>query len=191
MKKVLLFILFAAFGAAGLWNMAVGIGAVAEAAQSSGWPTTPGQVFLARVHRTRSPGLRSRSTTYEPEVSYTYGVGGQTFIGTMIAPGRLWSSASAYDAVNTFPVGARPPVCYAPSHPQTSVLVSGLHAASLGALVFGLVLGTFAAVFGKICLGVARGKQLEEIGAINVGLGGWLTAVLVIAEVGCLIWLAQ
>ena len=147
-KKVLLSILLAVFGTFGTWLIVRGLGDVSEAAESSGWPTTPGTVLSAEVHTQTSSARHSNSTSYAPVISYSYAVNGENFVGTAITPGRMWGSSSAYAAVRRFSAGSHPAVYYSPAQPGQAVLIPGLHFYNFAPFLCGLLAFTFPAVFG-------------------------------------------
>jgi hypothetical protein len=143
-------ILFALFAAVtmplGLWIAYNGGLAAVEAEQSAAWPSAKGQVTASHVRVSVSHGRHGSHTSYTPVIYYTYAVGWTTYTGTVVTPGRLWGSKSAYAAVNSHPVGVAQ-VHYDPAHPSTSTLEMGLHPANFGQFVIGLLVATFGALF--------------------------------------------
>jgi len=183
----LVFVLFAPFGIGHLWH---GLNDAMEASQSATWPTTTGKIVSSTV--VKSGG--NRGTSYKPAITYAYTVAGQNYSGTTISPGRYWVSASAYQAVHQFPVGSNPTIFYSPSDPAKSVLVAGLRGINFGTTVMGLLICTFASVFGVVGFGALRGKtdrsgaMVMAPGSVSSRLALFLT-LAVFAEVGLLIYL--
>jgi hypothetical protein len=131
----------------GIWLVKGGLGDVIEAAQSPGWPTTTGFITHSTLLSSTSHGRRS-STSYQPEITYTYTVSGAEHAGTVITPGRHWTFSSSREAVQLFPQGSRPTVSYSRSNAADAILQPGLHAANFTQLVLGLLALTFALPWG-------------------------------------------
>jgi len=187
-------IFFALFAALtipfGLWTASKGFTLATEASQSSSWPWAPGQIVKSHVRVSVSHGRHS-STSYTPEIDYTYAVDGTSYTGTMIAPGRMWGSKSAYAAVNAHPSGAATDVRYDPAHPATCVLEPGLRGASFSEALMGIMMVTFGSIFALAIMNIQpTGSRIQ----LRSGtLGGKMIFGLIgllVAEIAVLIWLS-
>jgi Protein of unknown function (DUF3592) len=195
MARILFLMIFLVGTAFGIWLLNDGIADVVEAAQSSGWPTTPGEVTRSTIKSSTSSG-RHRGTSYTPDIAYTYFVSERTYTGTVTVPGREWGLASSEEVVRLFPQGSKPRVVYSPTDPSKSLLEPGLHTANFGQVMLGLFALTFAAPFGLAGLLTARhsdGKAALRTARKTWRLK-WLMPLLILAlfvEFFLAIWLSR
>ncbi len=100
------------------------------------WSTTQG-----RITRSETVWVGGRTRSPRPDISYTYEVGAQTFVGQRIAfeYGHVYSRESVEQLLKEFPVGATPQVYYDPDRPQESTLRQS-HVGLMSGLVVGALL---------------------------------------------------
>jgi len=112
----------------------------AEASQS--WPSTRGQVTMARVqHNVSTDSEGDRHDYYSPLVEYTYEVGGQAYTGRTIRFGfnpSFGNEAKAQAALASYPVGAQVTVYYNPNNPAEAVLERKASATNTG-MILGII----------------------------------------------------
>lgn len=164
-----------------------------EARASATWPAAPGHIVASHVKRSVSHGRHGSSTSYTPEINYTYLVAGKTYTGTVVTPGRNWGSKSSFAAVNAHPAGSTAPVYYSPGDPSVALLEPGLHASNFGRLLLGMVLATFGSIFALVGTYSVRspGKNSMSLPPHTVPTRLILPLFgLLAAEVAALIWLS-
>lgn len=86
---------------------------------SLAWHMTTGKIVKSRVEV-----LGGEHTTVSPRIVYEYDVYGRTYQGEQIRAGGLWRgpTRSAYDIVDSYPVGATVTVYYDPNNPEDAAL---------------------------------------------------------------------
>lgn len=119
--------------------------------QISSWPSTPGKIETAQVHKTvvqrGTVGSYRNATVYIPKIQYTYTIQGALFHGDTIGNRPSYSdmgNSGAKRLVGRFPAGATVPVYYNPeAHTQAvleKTLLPNLFGLFLGFGVAGLAL---------------------------------------------------
>jgi hypothetical protein len=100
-----------------------GIAKYRVGAASVDWPTVEGRITGARLASTRS----DNKTKYQPNVTYTYEVGGASLQGSRITAVSSYTSRGKASAVLArYPVGASVTISYDPENPRSSVLEPGV-----------------------------------------------------------------
>jgi hypothetical protein len=133
--------------AIGLFLVPVAIYRIAQAMQSSNWPTAPGVIRQSEYITVLVPRQRKGSLQeHVLQMSYDYEVNGQQYTGTrrtMMSATTL-SEQTARDIVAKYPVGSNVKVYYNPSNPSHCCLETGLmtlHWALLLSGIAGFALG--------------------------------------------------
>jgi hypothetical protein len=109
------------FGGVGWWlnKKSKDARALREAAKN--WASTPGKVVTSRVEVSGGD-----HTTVSPHIVFQYNVYGRDYSGSQIKAGDAhwasYTSRTAYDAVDKYPVGADVTVYYDPENPEISAL---------------------------------------------------------------------
>lgn len=120
--------------------------------QSASWQTAAGTVLDARLATSSGTG-RNSGTHYSPHISYTYNVGGRSFVGDQLSFGRLTRGSGYGDAqqvLKRYRRGTIVAVHFDPARPERSVLQPGWTWGS----VFMAAMGTIFALLG---LAIFRG----------------------------------
>lgn len=120
--------------------------------QSASWQTAAGTVLDARLATSSGTG-RNSGTHYSPHISYTYNVGGRSFVGDQLSFGRLTRGSGYGDAqqvLKGYRRGTIVAVHFDPARPERSVLQPGWTWGS----VFMAAMGTIFALLG---LAIFRG----------------------------------
>ena len=90
-------------------------------AAAGNWASTTGKVVTSRVEVSGGD-----HTTVSPHIVFQYAVYGMEYSNSQIKAGDVhmstYSSRSAYDIVDKYPVGAAVTVYYDPEHPEQSAL---------------------------------------------------------------------
>jgi hypothetical protein len=131
---------------AGLVAVGKGLRIIYQARESASWVATDGQITHSQVV-SKSAG---DSTSYTPEVQYSYRVKDEEYIGTRIFHGdEGYSSNGDYARRNVerYPVGRKVSVYYDLQKPSSAVLEPGVSKKSYFPLVLGLGFVLFAAWF--------------------------------------------
>ena len=93
---------------------------------SQNWPSVEGQIESSRVRRSTSSreGTGATSSSYRPEIKYTYSVMGNNYEGHRIGFGVPVGSfeSAAKQVVARYPHGATRTVYYNPRNPAQAVL---------------------------------------------------------------------
>lgn len=112
------------FGAVGLIMLLVYISARMRTAASQNWPSVEARIDESRVHRMTSTSRGHTSSSYVPEIKYTYSVMGNAYQGSHIGFGVTMSGwlSSAEKVVARYPEGATRTVYYNPQKPAQAVL---------------------------------------------------------------------
>jgi hypothetical protein len=147
-----------------LW-LFIGIGAVVicfgmnlafQSIRCGSWPTTEGIIRTSSMGRHRG---NKGGTTYSADVSYDYSVWGSRYTGTKVAFGMMSASSSyARGVLDHYPVGAKVPVHYSPSDPETAVLETGIHGGTW--ICFGV--GSVFALFGIMFLQLMKRANADQ-----------------------------
>jgi hypothetical protein len=140
---VAMLLLFSGVATAGAALLGGSGGAWLESRSADGWNAVEGVVTRSAVVRAGQP--RSSSPRFEPDVEYSYAVGGTEFTGTRVsfdpAPGMARTEAEAL-VLDRYRQGAAVTVYVDPASPGRSVLDrSGGGLALLFAALGGLLLG--------------------------------------------------
>ena len=121
------------------------------------WPVTDGVIRSAWMKPSSSG---KGSTTYKPEVTYTYQVAGVSYKGDKIAIGQVSSSAGyAQGVLDRYPVGTNISVHYSPTNPAKAVLETGIH----GGTWICLGVGTAFAMFGVMFLRILTAAEKAQL----------------------------
>ncbi len=112
------------FGGVGLVMLLIYLNAHVRAAASQNWPSVEGQIDSSRVRRMSRSSSGNSSSSYFPEVRYTYSVMGNTYQGNHVGFGVPISGfqSSAKQVVGRYPRGATRTVYYNPQNPAQAVL---------------------------------------------------------------------
>lgn len=106
-------------------------------ASSLGWPRVSGKITSSEVATLIGTTRRgSRVTTYQPEVTCEYQVGGEQFRTSRLVVGRDWRSGgvtrgTAEGIVATYPVGGSVDVAYRPGDPSNGLIRRQLSVSAL------------------------------------------------------------
>ena len=96
-----------------------------KAEESQSWASTSGQITESYVRRQDSVDNEGYSTTtYYPEIRYSYEALGREYIGDQVAFGGSvgGTKTRAHDGLANYPVGRNVIVFYEPSRPEEAVL---------------------------------------------------------------------
>ena len=148
------------FAALGLIGLVYGGIQIARAAESGGWPTTPGKIVYGKIDVSEAVTKADdddetgrRETSFGPRLIYQYDVGGRTYYSNQRRWGQLFGADEdwAAEIAERYPPGAAMPVAYSPENPQLAVLEPGmaseaywLPGAGLASCLFGLAVMIFA-----------------------------------------------
>jgi hypothetical protein len=146
--RVVGFLFFGLFLAAGLFLLYTAHKTGSEALASTEWPDTSGFVTYSDIHESSD----SDGTTYGADVRYTYDVSGVGYRGDRIFIGEYSTSSYSWAAgyVEKYPVDAEVKVYYDPAEPGRSVLEPGLDWFGVGLFfIMGLAF-TAAGGFGSL-----------------------------------------
>jgi hypothetical protein len=128
--------------------LAGGLGAIA-ALGARHWPTAEGIVLSARTYLRRS----SDGDEYQPEITYRYQVGDQTYVGNRLVFGARHyrvDKVAARKTVARYPAGSTVRVYYKPGKPERAVLEPRY--APAGLLIFLGLLFSVLSAFGLFVL---------------------------------------
>ena len=133
-------------GAIPLW---MGLRSAWRGLTCSRWPTATGVVLKAAI--SESEASRETYTFYLPKLSFSYQVEGRDYTTENLQFGRAEGSGDASEAallMLRYPVGAKVPIHYHPSHPSLAVVRPGVHSdivwyfvAGISFILFGVVVG--------------------------------------------------
>jgi hypothetical protein len=140
--RYFVYLFFLPFVLAGLGVAGYGLFVLRQAARSSAWPSTDGQIVKSEV--------ACNDGCYAPQIVYSYAVDGQGFHGSEIGFGNRISSSDirhASEHCGKYPAEAKVNVYYDPDDPQTAVLEPGITKKSWLGLAFGLGFALFGAWF--------------------------------------------
>ena len=114
----------AIFLLAGLGSIIINLIQRKRAKEAETWPTVPGVVMSSGLQEHRSHDSDSgTSINYEPVVTYTYAIMGQTFTGDHIAFGNVYYDyRTASKKIAPYPQGTSVVVHYDPDNPLNAVL---------------------------------------------------------------------
>jgi hypothetical protein len=118
------------------------------AVRSHRWPNVEGTILVSDLQRLRD---NDGGYIYRPEISYSYTVAGEDFVGSRVRFGTAFSlswSAPAARVVQQYKVKSRVRVRYDVDNPQESVLEPGMN----GMVIAGAVIGAVLLVFGVLSL---------------------------------------
>jgi hypothetical protein len=107
------------------------------------WPTTQGRIAASKVRPLLS-GQSVLGAYFTPGVRYEYEVDHRVYYSNRISYGGWWS---AWDVVDSHPVGTSWAVSYDPDDPATAVLDPGVKTVSVVELCLGLGLATGGILF--------------------------------------------
>lgn len=105
------------------WALAVGIRQIGKSNDGKNWQTTPGKVLSNQVKEVfKNPGDGYR--LFQPEVIYTYQVGGQVFEGQKIMVGDdpIGLQKNMQEIAARYPAESEVTVYYNPGNPSESIL---------------------------------------------------------------------
>ncbi len=142
------------FAAAGLFVLWQGVKEHRTCRESRNWPRVEGRITESTIQVTR----RHRSTSYSPQVAYTYSAMGQVYFGTAVTIGatRVFSSyAKSQAQLEKYPLGQAVSVYYDPQQPAQATLEPGVTGGAWGTLLIGVITGAMGAVVFILGLGVA------------------------------------
>jgi hypothetical protein len=122
---------------------------------AASWPTTPGRITRSRVveetETTRDDDGRERtSTTYRPDIRFTYRVDDADYSSQSWKPGMIVSTNSVKSAetvVARYPAGRSVAVHYDPAHPDHAVLEPNNRQGAAMPLVLGIGFGLAGIMF--------------------------------------------
>ncbi len=120
--------------------------------ESQAWSATTGQVTQSYVRESQSYDSEGYLTTsYYPEVRYTYQVMGAAYSGDKISFGGSvgGSRKKAQEAIAQYPAGKTVPVYYDPNNPEDAVIERKM--GNKGFLIAGIVFTLIGA--GTACVG--------------------------------------
>jgi hypothetical protein len=134
----------------GVLAICFGINLAFQSIRCGSWPTAEGTIRTSAMGRHRG---NKGGTTYSADVSYDYAVLGSHYTGTKVAFGMMSASSGyARGVLDRYPVGAKIPVHYSLSNPETAVLETGMQGGTW--ICFGV--GTIFALFGIMFLQLAK-----------------------------------
>jgi hypothetical protein len=108
----------------GVVMFAMNLGDLWHGLQSEHWPQTEGVIQSAAINR-HSTGKGGH--TYDVDVSYSYQVNGQIFLGDQFAFGDInWFGTQNQAIFARYPVGKKVQVHYSPNNSQLAVLETGI-----------------------------------------------------------------
>jgi hypothetical protein len=112
------------FSGFGLLMLLVYVSARMRLAASQNWPSVQGRIDESRVTRLTSTSQGHTTSSYAPEVKYTYSVMGTAYQGSHIGFGVSMSGLhpNVEKVVARFPAGETRPVYYNPQKPAQVVL---------------------------------------------------------------------
>ena len=107
----------------GAWFAAAALG-------STAWPQTEGEVIATRVvERARVSPEVDISNEFEPVISYSYRVDGESYTGDRIDLSLSLSFSTPGEAqavLDRYPIGSRVQVYYEPGNPDNAALETGM-----------------------------------------------------------------
>lgn len=120
-----------------------GVTATLQGLSSGSWPAVNGTIIRTNVtvSHSYSSSSHTETTSYYPDVTYSYQVGGRNFSSgriTVVSTGGSYSYA--YGFVTQHPVGSSVTVYYNPSDPSQALLEKGVDLGSVVLLVAGLAM---------------------------------------------------
>lgn len=142
----------AIFGLAGIGMLVKYFLDKKKAGESQNWSSAMGKITESYVRRKVSTDSDGDTTTsYYPEVRYTYQYLGTEFSGDRIAFGGKVGGGQnkAYTAISSYPVGKDVTVYYDPNNPEDAVLERRMAGATY--LIMGIIFLFFA--LASVCIG--------------------------------------
>jgi hypothetical protein len=131
---------------AGIVFFVISIQDLLSGLQSERWPVTEGTIQSAAINR-HVAGRGGH--TYDVDISYSYQINGQNFLGNQLAFGDIdWFSSQNQTILARYPVGKKIQVHYSPNNPQLAVLEAGI----VGETWLCLGVGAFFILAGTIML---------------------------------------
>ncbi len=143
------------FAAAGLFLLRQGFTEHRACRESRNWPCVEGRITESTVQVTR----RHHSTSYSPQVAYTYSVMGQAYFSTAVTIGatRTFSSYAKVQArLAKYPLGQTVSVYYDPQQPAQATLEPGATGGAWGTVLMGIItggMGVFVLILGLAVAG--------------------------------------
>ncbi len=128
------------FAAAGLFLLWQSVKEHRACRESRNWPCVEGRITESAVQVTR----RHHSTSYSPQIAYTYSVLGQAHFSTAVTIGatRTFSSYTKAQAqVAKYPLGQTVSVYYDPQQPAQATLEPGATGGAWATLLMGVITG--------------------------------------------------
>jgi hypothetical protein len=120
------------------------------AARSLTWPKVAGTITRSEIRAEKSEGGENTgsSTSYRPDIAYSYEVSGKSYTGQRVRAGSVYvRTPKAAEAIREpYPVGRSVEVAYDPARPESSMLEPG-NTAGTGTMRF---LSIFFVVFGIV-----------------------------------------
>lgn len=115
---------------------------------SRDWPSVTGQVVVATVEMKVDSDADGTSTTYSPQVVYTYSVLGQQYTSDQVVIGakRQYASRARAEAKLAYQPGQQVTVYYNPDKPAQAVLEVGATRGAWGTLAIGIVFTILGAI---------------------------------------------
>jgi hypothetical protein len=145
------------FVAIGVAVVGAGVWTLVKSIRTESWPVTDGVIESANV---KAHSGSKGGTSYSPEVTYTYRVGGAKYDGDKIAVGQMSSSSEyAHGVLSRYPVGSKVTVHYSPTDPAEAVLETGIHGGTW--ICFGV--GTAFVLFGAMFLQIMRAANRAQL----------------------------
>ncbi len=133
------------FAAAGLFLLWQGVKEHRACRESRNWPCVEGRITESAVQVTR----RHHSTSYSPQIAYTYSVAGQAYFSAAVTIGatRTFSSyAKAQTQTAKYPLGQTVSVYYDPQQPAEATLEPGATGGAWGTVLMGVITGGMGGV---------------------------------------------
>jgi len=151
------------FGLIGLIAIGFGGWTLFQSLRCEHWPVTDARILTATISVNHG-----KSTTYSPNVDYTYTVAGQTYESKRIAYGQMSSSSDyARRVLSRYSVGATVPTHYNPADPTQAVLEPGVHGGFWICLIVGTIFILFSRMFLQITKKAAANPGMVRDGAIR------------------------
>src|SRR5262249_30050366 len=99
------------------------------AALSLSWPKAAGTIMRSTVRAARSQGGENTgsTTTYRPDIAYSYSVNEKAYTGQRVRAGSAYvrTQKAAEAILEPYPVGRSVEVAYAPARPEMAMLDPG------------------------------------------------------------------
>jgi hypothetical protein len=129
------------FAGAGLFALVRGFIDFRTSKASRDWPSVEGQVNVATVEMKTEHDEDGTTTSYSPQVVYTYSVAGQQYTSDQVIVGaRSWHTSRARaEAKLAYQTGQQVTVYYNPNKPSQAVLEVGATRGAWGMLAIGIV----------------------------------------------------